>query len=186
MSVSRAIKIGGVAIFFSLGTIDCNAQEINDRIWEHGWKDKGTTWSMRPVEEEVTWSIGNVQTFHDLPLDMGHYGNLRIISSRNMGDPTSPYATGYLIYYNDTDDPGGGGPWYSLTHLGQFAWISDVRTQGDSLVEIDFWFHQQMMRGGHSRMKINCSHFRQLSDMAHVPADFQTEFSIHSLRPEKN
>ena len=66
---------------------------------------------------DVQWSVGNVKAVHDISMDLGGNGRMCIVESRVLGDPFYPNATGYLVYHNETDDPGGKGPWHTLTHL---------------------------------------------------------------------
>ena len=88
------------------------------------------------------WSVGNVKAVHYISIDLGPDSELSIVESRIMGDPFYPNATGYLVYHNVTDDVPKN-PWHILTHLGQFGWISDIRSNGNDLLEIEFVFHEK-------------------------------------------
>lgn len=174
----RAIKTGSVAVLLAMGIEDCMAQNINlYKDFEYSREDT-ITWSMSPVTD-VQWSVGNVKAVHDISMDLGYNGRMCIVESRVLGGPFYPNATGYLVYHNETDAPGGSGPWHTLTHLGQFGMISDIRSNGNGLLEIEFYFHEKI--DGRTLMTIDCSHFKELNGMSFTPSTFHTEFSIHSV-----
>ena len=161
-----------------MGTMDCEGQNIDLYApFEYSSEDT-IVWSLSPVTD-VQWSVGNVKAVHDISMDLGGNGRMCIVESRVLGDPFYPNATGYLVYHNETDDPGGEGPWHTLTHLGQFGWIRDIRSDGDGLLEIEFVFHEKI--DGTTLMIIDCSRYKELDSMSRAPLTFQTEFSIHSL-----
>lgn len=165
-------------MLLAMGTMDCEGQNIDLYApFEYSGEDT-IVWSLSPVTD-VQWSVGNVKAVHDISMDLGGNGRMCIVESRVLGDPFYPNATGYLVYHNETDAPEGNGPWHTLTHLGQFGQIRDIRSNGNGLLEIEFYFHEKI--DGRTLMTIDCSHFKELDGMSSTPPTFQTEFSIHSV-----